>query len=378
MTPGSSPLRDAASGLTGEEFPSTSFAAGNVVIFRTGGIPEAVAALPCFHAIARAFPHERRILLTDAACGQPDSVQAVLAGTGLIDETIPFPSIAEQVRAPLALIQTLRQLAPGALVYLAEQPAALSVYRDLLMFKAAGIPRILGAPWNAVDGQCRADLRTGELEHEAERLARVLGADIPVDLDPPSWDLRLSVAERTAASQRLVSLPSGVLSVALAPGALSSAADWGEERWATLIGLLHLRLAQVGLVLVGAPEAGERGARLAALWPGPVVTLCGELPPRELAAVLERCGLLVCHEGGAMHLAASRGTACIALLGSLDRPHQWHPYGTQHVVIHAPTGIREIGVERAADAVVAAVDRLRTASGGPGVRPASTARAVSG
>jgi ADP-heptose:LPS heptosyltransferase len=153
-----------------------------------------------------------------------------------------------------------------------------------------------------------------------------------------------------------------MLPVAIAPGARFRGADWGEERWATLIGLLHLRLKGVGLVLTGGSGVRERAARLAALWPGALVNLCGELTPREEAAVLERCGLLVCHEGDQLHLAASRGITCVALLGSLNRPRQWHPYGVQHLVIHEQQGIKEIGVERVAEALVAAVDRLRGTS----------------
>lgn len=374
MTPDSSPLRDAAGHPAGKESSSTSPPAGrSVVIFRAGGIEDAVVALPCFHAIARAHPNERRILLTDAGPGpRGSSVQGLLEGTGLIESTIPYPSTAVQMRHPLALVQALRQVSPGLLVYLAAHPAALSVYRDLLMFKAAGIRRIIGAPWNATDGQCRTDPRTGELEYEAERLARLIAADMPVDLSPPSWDLRLSALEREQAASRLAALPARATPVALAPGARHSALDWGEAHWATLIGLLHLRLARVGLVFVGAPEVHERAERLAALWPGPRINLCGELTPREAAAVLERCSVLVCHDGGAMHLAASRGTPCIALLGSQDHPHQWHPYGPQHVVIHEPKGVREIGVERVADATVAGVDRLRASW--PGDHPALWAR----
>lgn len=361
MTSGSSPLRDASSPPGGERSPCARppVTGRNVVIFRTGDCADAVVALPCFHAIARAFPGAHRILLTSApAEAAVPSMQGLLEGAELVHETISHPSLTGLP----AMMQTLRQLAPCALVCLAEQPAALSIYCDLLVFKAAGIRRILGAPWNAADGLPRTEVKTGELEYEAERLARVLGADIPVDLSPSSWDLRLTAAEREAASRRLAALPAGVLPVALVPAARPGARDWGEARWSTLIGLLNLRLERVGLVLVGDADARERAKRLSPLSPQQVINLCGELTPREQAAVLERCGLLVGGAGGAMHLAASCGVTCIALFGSLDRPHQWHPYGPQHVVIHEPQGMRQIGVERVADAVVAAVDRLRVPS----------------
>jgi heptosyltransferase-3 len=37
-----------------------------VLIFRLGSIGDTVVALPCFHAIERAFPGHRRVLLTNS------------------------------------------------------------------------------------------------------------------------------------------------------------------------------------------------------------------------------------------------------------------------------------------------------------------------
>jgi heptosyltransferase III len=363
MMPGSSALRDAASSLPKDEVSSHPVCAvqhGGIVVFRIGSIGDTVVALPCFHAIARAFPHDRKILLTNAVAGpRAAAVESVLEGTGLIDATMHFPLAGGKLRHSLALVRELRQLNPGALIYLAPRPSGWPVYRDLLFFAAAGIRRIIGAPWEPGDRQCRVDPRTGELEYEAQRLARVLGAEIPVDLSPPNWDLHLSAAERAAAERHLASLPSGQTIVALTAGARQPVKDWGEAHWATLIGLLNLRLTRLALVLVGAADERGRAERLAALWPGPKVNLCGELTPRESAAVLARCDLMVCHDSGPMHLAASQGTPCIALFGSVNRPHQWYPFGEQHVVIHESLGVTQIGVERVAEAVVAAVDRLR-------------------
>ena len=150
--------------------------------------------------------------------------------------------------------------------------------------------------------------------------------------------------------------------VALAPGARIQAKDWGEERWAALIRLLQVRLPDVSLVFVGAPDERALSGRLAQLWAGAKVNLCGELTPRESAALLARCNLLLCHDSGPMHLAASQGTRCVALFGNYNRPRQWFPYGPDHVVIHEPLGVRHIGVERVADSVEAAVHALHATS----------------
>jgi heptosyltransferase-3 len=331
----------------------------NLIIFRLGSIGDTVVALPCFHAIARAFPSHRKVLLTNAlASARASSVESVLQGTGLIDAALYFPVGRGKLGHSIALARELRQLDADALIYLAPRTNGLQVYRDLLFFRAASIRRVLGAPLAIGARECRVDPVTHELEPEAQRLARILSPDFPVDLSPASWDLRLAPHEHAAATQRLAGLLGWRPLVAVAPGAKIPAKDWGEERWAALIRLLQVRLPAVSLVFVGAPDEHALSERLAQLWSGVKLNLCGQLTPRESAAVLGRCNLLVCHDSGPMHLAASQGTRCVALFGNFNRPRQWFPHGPDHVVIHEPNGVRQIAVERVADSIDAAVRAL--------------------
>jgi lipopolysaccharide heptosyltransferase III len=334
-----------------------------LVIFRIGSLGDTVVALPCFHAIARAFPAHRKILLTNSVDSvRASTVEAVLTGTGLIDETLYFPAGRGKLIARFAAAaRELRQRSPETLVYLAPRTTALQVYRDLLFFKATGIRNIIGAPFGLHARECRRDPATGELEYEAQRLARVLGSTIPVDLTPPGWDLHLSAREAGVAASRLAALQGRRPLVALSPGAKIPSKDWGEERWAALIRLLQVRIPEATVVFLGAPDECALTGRLAQLWDGVKLDLCGELTPRESAAVLAKCDLLVCHDSGPMHLAASQGTHCVALFGNYNLPRQWFPYGEGHTVIHEPLGVREIGVERVADSVEAAVRALHVA-----------------
>jgi ADP-heptose:LPS heptosyltransferase len=336
----------------------------NLIIFRIGSIGDTVVALPCFHAISRAFPRHRKVLLTNAlASARASSVESVIEGTGLIDTTLYFPVGRGKLSHSVALARQLRQVDAEALVYLAPRTTGLQVYRDLLFFRAAGIRRVIGAPLAIGARECHVNPTTHELEPEVERLARILSASIPVDLSPASWDLRLAPREHAVATQRLEGLLGWRPLVALSPGAKIPAKDWGEERWADLIRLLQLRLPAISLVFVGAPDERALTERLAQLWNGVKLNLCGELTPRESAAVLSRCNLLVCHDSGPMHLAASQGTRCVALFGNFNRPRQWFPYGRDHVVIHESNGVSHIGVERVADSVEAAVRALHSTSG---------------
>ena len=268
-----------------------------------------------------------------------------------------FPVGSHQLRHSTTLLRELRGLRSRALVYLTPRTTALQVYRDLTFFLAAGVRKFIGVPLTAALRQCRVDAGTGELEYECERLARTLHPAIPVDLSAPNWDFRLSAAERALADKSLNGLARWRPMLAVAPGAKIAAKNWGERRWVELLKSLQQRTPIVALVFVGALDDWPLCERLSQLWPGPSVNLCGELTPRESAAVLGRCALLVCQDSGPMHLAASQGTPCVALFGTYNKPRQWFPFGSDHEVIYDPEGIEHIRVVTVINAVMAAVGR---------------------
>ena len=329
-----------------------------VVIFHIGSIGDTVVMLPCLHAIARRLPAHRRILLTN----KPDSARAssaesVLGESGLIAGAEYYPAGLGSPAAALSLVRRLRATGARTLVYLAPRTSIWQVRRDLPFFRLAGIHRFLGLPEGQHCLTRRVD-QYGNIEPEAQYLARKLSRDIPVDLSAANWDLKLSIAETAVAQTRLAVLPAALPRVALAPGAKWATKDWGEARWAALVQQIRARTPQVSLVMLGAADEHALAQRILSHWKGPALNLCGELSARESAAVLGRCGLLVCHDSGPMHLAATQGTPCVALFGNLNKPRQWFPWGDQHHVIHEPRGVTKISVGVVADAVTKMIEDL--------------------
>jgi ADP-heptose:LPS heptosyltransferase len=328
----------------------------SILIFRLGSIGDTVVALPCFHAIARRYHDHRRILLTNTpTMARASSAESILTGSGLIDETIYYPA-GVGLRSGIELRRELKRVRPKLTIYLAERLAAVPVYRDLLFFRAAGLSRIVGAPLTGNLRTCRTDPLTHVLEFEAERLARTLAEVVPVQLTAPNWDLRLSDSEFAKAAAAIGEMAAAGPVLAIAPGSKIPAKAWGPENWAALVDSLQAAMRQVALIVVGAPDERALGDDVSKGWSGPVMNLCGDLTPRETAAVLRICRLMVCHDSGPMHLAASQGTPCVALFGNRNRPRQWFPFGTGHRVIYEPRGVRAISVERVANEVRAAFD----------------------
>jgi ADP-heptose:LPS heptosyltransferase len=329
----------------------------SVLIFRLGSIGDTVVALPCFYAIARAYPHHRRILLTNALTSmRASSAETILDGTGLVDEVIYYPVGDFSIRRIVAMRGELRRIRPATMIYLVERTSHGSVFRDLAFFKAAGVPRIVGLPWNDRLRECAIDSATRELEHEAQRLARTLEKSFRVSLAAENWDLKLSAHETAAAVAALAPIRSTRTLIAMAPGAKMTEKDWGRDNWAALVESLATRRPDAGLVMVGARDEHALCAELMARASGPVLNLCGALTPRETAAVLRQCQLMICHDSGPMHLAASQGTRCVALFGNFNRPRKWYPFGDGHCVIHEPRGLGYITVRRVAEEVLRAID----------------------
>lgn len=327
-----------------------------VLIFRIGSIGDTVVALPCFHLIARAFPEARRVVVADISTSQKTAgVETVLGGSGLIDGIINFPPRGRRFRDLLSLRHAIRQTGAGTLVYVADRDL-LRTLRDLCFFRLCGIRRIIGAPLTRDLRRYRTDPRSGDAEKEATRLMRCLATLGPIDLDDASsWDLRLQPDEIRTAGKALSPLD-GKPFIAINVGGKVASKDWGDANWTALLRRLAAKFQSLGLVSVGSADEFDRHQKLAAVWPGPTLNLCGRLAPRESAAAMRGATLFLGHDSGPMHLAAAVGVPCVGMFGNFNVPRTWYPHGAGHRIIHDMRGVREISPEQVYDAACATLD----------------------
>ncbi len=140
------------------------------------------------------------------------------------------------------------------------------------------------------------------------------GWGLPVSQDALP-DLRLREEERRFAAEYLMAHGlSGPSPVGISPVASATLKRWPVDRFAAAASRLAEETGR-SIVLFAGPQddvadALERGIT------GPArVVRVGALPLRRVAAVLERCGLLVCNDTGLMHMAAAVGTPVVAVFG---------------------------------------------------------------
>uniref|UniRef100_E6QI11 Glycosyltransferase family 9 protein n=1 Tax=mine drainage metagenome TaxID=410659 RepID=E6QI11_9ZZZZ len=309
-----------------------------VLIYRLGSLGDTTVALPCFHLIARKYPLATRLLLTNYPVhAKAPASAAVLGASGLIHGYMRY---TVGTRSPVSLLRLafeIRRFRPQVLVYLMPARTPRQLQRDLAFFRfACGAKRVVGAG-QAAETSSVFDAATGRYESEAFRLARVLselGEAEPSQIG--NWDLRLTEEEKTRAGAVLEPFRQRPFFVC-GPGTKMQAKDWGEANWLALMKRLSQQYPDHGLALVGAAEDKAVSDAVAAGWAGPTVNLCGQLSPRETAAVLEGARVFLGPDSGPMHLAASVGVPAVIAFSARGLPGVWFPIGDRNQVIYHQT-----------------------------------------
>jgi heptosyltransferase III len=358
----------------GNEFPRKLPRAGakKVLIYRLGSLGDTVVALPCFHLVARTFPDAKRLLLTNFPVhAKAPASAAVLGDSGLVNGYMRYTAGTRNPGELLRLAWEIRSFRPDVVIYLMPVRPLRHVQRDRVFFRLAGVKQTLG--WPDEEGlKHRLDRTSGLYEREASRLARTISVlgDAQVE-NIANWDLHLSRAERQAAASSLGVLIQFPL-IVCGPGTKMQAKDWGQENWRALIAHLQKTHSEYGLVFVGAKEEAQMADFIAQDWIGPKVNLCGQLTPRETAAVLERAKVFLGPDSGPMHLAASVGAPCVICFSAAGIPGVWFPIGNHHQIIYHRTSchgcrlticidearrcLTSIGVQEVAAAVTKVLD----------------------
>ncbi len=118
---------------------------------------------------------------------------------------------------------------------------------------------------------------------------------------------------------------------AIMPGARWETKRWPPSRFAALTGPLA---DQFGLqsVLLGAPDEKELCDEITGQAGRSVVNLAGQTSIRELAAIIQRTSLAICHDSGPMHIAAALGRPLICIVGPTN-PMRTGPYQLPQAVL---------------------------------------------
>lgn len=302
-----------------------------ILVVKLADIGDVITSTPALRALRQTFPQARLDILVT-----PHSAPA-LAGTGLVDDIIPFdkfqfdrPADAlrpASLRAAVRLAAKLRRRRYDAVVILHHLTLPFGRLKYAALAFAAGAPIRAGLDnghgWFLTHRV--HDAGFGAL-HEVQYWLQVVGAlgartdDLslaaPIASEAEGWAEEVLARWEAAGGRR----PFAVIHPG--SGGYSLARRWPVERFAQLARELARR-HDLGLVLVG--TAGDNVEELARQCPDTALNLAGQTSLPQLAAVLRRAALFVGADSGVMHLAVAAGAPVIALFGPTNAD-AWGPW----------------------------------------------------
>jgi len=120
--------------------------------------------------------------------------------------------------------------------------------------------------------------------------------------------------------------------VGFQPGASRADRLWPAERFAALGDLLQERYG-AKVVLFGAPVERPLGREIRSRMRSEVIDAIGRTNLGQLAALTERCSVLVTNDTGTMHIAAAVGARILGIFLATARCVETGPYGEGHLII---------------------------------------------
>lgn len=236
---------------------------------------------------------------------------------GSLWEDLKLGSSLKKKKFDLAIVLP-RSFHSAFQAYLARIPIRVG-YQDegRSPFLTHGIPR-------------KADILQKHRVHYYEKMVDFFSK---VEGTPPPRIL-LREEDRSWAEERLRSLGflDGRPLIGMNPGATYGLAKcWDPDRF----GELGRRLARewkAGILIFGKKEEGLLARKVLEYVGNNALDLTGKTTLLQLAALLERCRLLLTNDTGTMHVAAAMNTSVIALFGPTN-PATTGPWGNSHIVI---------------------------------------------
>ncbi|MCU0618705.1 MAG: lipopolysaccharide heptosyltransferase II [Gemmatimonadaceae bacterium] len=273
-------------------------------------------------------------LLAWLAARGPVDVVATPAGAAILDGHPAVRRVLtyDKRRADAGLGGLRRLAARLRAERYAEAYLAQGSLRTAAVAALAGIPVRRGFDTSGGRWLYTHRVRYRKAEHHARRL---LDLAAPADAPLPRPTLHPSSADHAAADALLARAPFGTAPfVALAPGSV-----WGTKRWPGYPALVAALPADVGLVVVGAPEDAPQAAAIAAAAPDRVLDATGQLRILATAALLARARALVTNDSLPQHLASAMDVPTLTVFGPTVPQFGFGPLASRATVVEHPPGL---------------------------------------
>lgn len=287
-------------------------AASVTVFIHPGSLGDILQAKGALVTASNDLRPGRVVLVTDA------SLRGLAESWGIFDDIIGFDpahayhgSVRTRVRTLIGLVRAIRSTAPTAVCVLKPSP----IYGFIALMsggRTGGLTRGIG---HLLIG---ANQGVRDHEHREDRYLRavrtVCAAAAPDHADY-LWPWTNGLGHSMVAGGGYVVLAPG--------GARNVRGTMPERRWPSIayamVGRAVLQASPTTrVVLVGGPDDAREAEDVMTELGRECVDLVGQTTVDEARSIMGSARLVVCHDSGPMHLAASVGTPTVAIFGPTD------------------------------------------------------------
>jgi N-acetylglucosaminyldiphosphoundecaprenol N-acetyl-beta-D-mannosaminyltransferase len=300
-----------------------------ILLIQLADIGDLVLSTPAMAALREAHPRAHIALLTSA------HTTAVIEGTGLVDEIIPFQRIRYNNTASMfkfsnqQTILALRQGRYDTVILFHHFTLLAGSLKFALIALWSGASRRIGLEngrgWFLTHRL--PDLGFGP-KHQAQYWLDLVGL---IGADPSPRPAVVSEAPYSLPpAHRRVVIHAG-------SGGFSVARRWEPERFAAVADALH-RETGAQIVLVGSEYDNGLQVKTAMQNPDAVVDLTGKTSLAELAGVLRQADLFIGADSGVMHIASAVGVPIVTVFGPSNHAAwgPWTPHSPSAIMRSAP------------------------------------------
>ena len=301
-----------------------------ILVIRLDRIGDVLLSTPTLHALRNAYPKARITAMVRPPC------QDLLDGHPAVDDVLVYEKEGRH-RSVWATIAFAYQLSRERFdLAIILHPSHRSHWIPFLAVipQRVGFDRKSGWLLTTSLPHIKQEGRYHELDYTLDVVAAI---GVPLDGIERRPTMAVSAAARAkmaswltaqgvAASQRLI---------AIHPSASGPEKRYPADRFAAVADRM-MKDANVRVVVVGgAAGVADAEAVQRAMHQQPLMA-AGVFNLQELAALLQRCRLLVSNDSGPVHVAVSQGTPVLSLFGRTQpgvNPERWKPLGPRDRVL---------------------------------------------
>ncbi|MCU5773532.1 glycosyltransferase family 9 protein [Erwiniaceae bacterium BAC15a-03b] len=323
------------------------------LIIRRDNIGDLVCTTPLIEGIKIAYPDARIYLLINSL------TQDVVKHNPHIDQIFVYKKAKHKAQGEttlgvyverLKMFMRLRKTKFDATILANPVPCKYS----LRLAKLAGAGNIIGADSGDMKINFPFSKDNFQGKHQVEHTFSYLSAISDRKMQIPPVRVWLTDEERQQAMLRVTALlPADKPVIAVHISSRSARRRWPLERYAEVINRLHTERRASVLIFwspqgtLGPDDVGDehRAQQLLKLCHHQNAALYPTSSVRELLAAFERCDLVLCSDGGQMHLAAALNKKQVVFFGDTN-PEIWHPWSGKYQILQSDSGdCADISVE---------------------------------